>query len=132
MLRGYIFLVIRFFFLFWAHIHGIIRWQVIHTLGPVLTRKYYLKILSEKNEEPFFFDKKTRLVSKESQHHLKILPKSAGQPSHAARARAKDRGTAVLWACLAQFMFLFALDKPHSIKIHQKFDKTKWFSFFFF
>ena len=79
-----------------------------------------------------FFIKKARLSSYDSQHYLKILSEKRGPTSQAARARAEDRATAVFWACLAQFMFLFALDKPHSIKIHQKFDKTKWFSFFFF
>ena len=48
-------------------------------VGLVLTSKYYLKLLSEKNEDPFFSDKKTRLSSNDSQHDLKILPKSAGQ-----------------------------------------------------
>ena len=34
---------------------------------------------------------------------------------------AKNRAiyVAVLWACLAQFMFLFALDNPHSVNIHK-------------
>ena len=38
------------------------------------------EILSEKNEEPFFFDKKTRLSSNDSQQYLKIVSKNAGQP----------------------------------------------------
>ena len=43
-----------------------------------------------------------------------------GPTTQAARARGEDTATAVLWACLAQFMLLFALDNPHSVSIHKK------------
>ena len=70
----------------------------VFSFGRVLTRKYFLTILSEKKRrEPFYFDKKTRLSSNDSQHYLKILSRSAGQPrrqhEHGAKIR---RATEVL------------------------------------
>ena len=87
-------------------------------LGRVLTTKYYLEILSGKTEEILFFIEKTRSSSNDSQHYLKILSKNAGQHrrQHEHGANIGLR-TAVLWACLAQFMLLFALDKPHSVYV---------------
>ena len=42
-----------------------------------------------------------------------------GPTSQAARARAEEQSyTALFWAFVAQFMFLFALDNPHSVKIY--------------
>ena len=69
--------------------------------------------------------------SNDSQHYLKILLKSAGQPRRKHEHGAKNRPTAALWACLAQFMFLFALDNPHSVKIHKISIKSYDLAFFF-
>ena len=55
------------------------------------------------------------MSSNDSQH---IIEKR-GPTSQAARARGEVRATAVLCACLAQFMFLFAQGKLHSVKINK-------------
>ena len=85
----------------------------------IITRKGNLK----KGKSLSLVDKKSRLSSNDSHHHLKILSKSAGQPRRQHKHGAKNRATAVLWACLAQFLFLFALDNPHSVKVNLNFDK---------
>ena len=98
--------------------------------GRVLTRKYYLKILSE-NWRAILFYKRTTSSSNDSQYYLKILSKSAGQHRRQHEHGAKTGLRQSCGRAWPSVCFYFPWDEQYFVNIHSFSSKLNGLEFLF-